>query len=612
MGKGRISKSREENEIKYKVLFELAPIGISVIDSKRRIIEANKYLEKVARISSDELINGKHNIRKYLNSNGTEMNLNEMPSSLALNENRIVKDVEIGIINSDNEIFWTEVSAAPLDEDARHAVVITHDITEKKFLQNKLAECEIKHRVLYENSLDAILLISSDYSIYDANPAACKMFEITEDKLCSRSLSDLFDTSDQTIADALKADLVLGRFFGEFYMIKNNGVKFPVEISTLITKNTMGNPLTGVIIRDISDQKLVEEKLKESEEKYRFLSEQSGLGIGLYSPEGEILYFNKKALSNIGGTIEDYSGKSLREVFGDKLGRIYLSRIRKVVKTGKSYDFEDSMQTPTGKLWFLTNQTRVCNNRGEVIGVQVLAQDITEKKKTEEKLKKATEELRELTNHLQEVRENERGKMAQDLHDDFGQRLTALKMEASWLRSKIDNPSTDIVKKLNDILVQIDNTIESVRRISSGLRPSILDHLGITAAIEWQVSEFTKSTGVISTVSFTPGEIDIDNKISISIFRILQEALTNIIKHSKATQIEVSLKSHTDWLILSIQDNGIGIVRADKNHKKYFGLRGMKERALATGGILKISCVKGKGTHVLLKIPMKRADQNQL
>ena len=240
-----------------------------------------------------------------------------------------------------------------------------------------------------------------------------------------------------------------------------------------------------------------------------------------------------------------------------------------------------------------------------MIGVQVLAQDITERKKTEEKFRKTTRELRELTFYMQEVRENERALIARDLHDDFGQRLTALKMEAYSLRLKMDTPSSDIGKIIDDIIDQIDGTIESARRISSGLRPSILDHLGIVAAIEWQVSEFTKSTGIISSISFTPREIKIDNKISISIFRILQEALTNIVKHSKATQIEVSLKSNPDWSYLSVQDNGTGILRGKINHPKSFGLIGMKERAISNGGILKISSVKGNGTHVLLKIPNK-------
>jgi PAS domain S-box-containing protein len=317
------------------------------------------------------------------------------------------------------------------------------------------------------------------------------------------------------------------------------------------------------------------------------------------------LYFNKKALSNLGGTMQDYSGKSLTEVFGEKQGKKFLSRIRKVIKKGKSLDYEYNMQTPTGKIWYLSNQTRVCNKSGELIGVQVLAQDITERKKTEEKLIKATRDLRELTYHLQDVREDERAKIAQDLHDDFGQRLTALKIEASSLRLKIDKPSEAIEKKLDDILDQIDGTIESARRISSGMRPSILDNLGIAAAIEWQVNEFTKSTGIISTISITSGITKIDNRISTTLFRILQEALTNIAKHSKATQIEVSLKTNTEWLYLNIQDNGSGITRRRINNPKSFGLKGMKERAISSGGILKISCIKGKGTHVLLKIPNK-------
>ena len=211
MGKGRISGSRKENETKYKAIFDRAPVGISVINSERRIIETNRYLEKIARISSDEIINGKYNIRKYLNNKGTEMPLNEMPGSLALNENRVVKDVEIGIINSDNEIFWAEVSAAPLDEDARLAVVITHDITEKKLLRNKLTECEIRSKVLYENSLDAILLINPDFTIYDANPAACKMLEMTEEIICSFSINDLFAASDQSVENVLKTDSFKGR-----------------------------------------------------------------------------------------------------------------------------------------------------------------------------------------------------------------------------------------------------------------------------------------------------------------------------------------------------------------------------------------------------------------
>lgn len=224
----------------------------------------------------------------------------------------------------------------------------------------------------------------------------------------------------------------------------------------------------------------------------------------------------------------------------------------------------------------------------------------------EEELKNSREELRRLSAYIQSAREEERTRISREIHDELGQSLTGLKMDLSWLEKKFSSnevKSNIIFDKINSMSQLIDSTINTVRKISSELRPGVLDYLGLPAAIEWQSQDFQKRTGIICKIISLPNEIKLTQDLSTAVFRIFQETLTNVARHSEANLVEISLAKNENNLLLSIKDNGRGITAAELHNIKSLGLVGMRERTELFGGEFKITGTK-EGTVVLVKIPL--------
>jgi signal transduction histidine kinase len=219
-------------------------------------------------------------------------------------------------------------------------------------------------------------------------------------------------------------------------------------------------------------------------------------------------------------------------------------------------------------------------------------------------LKHSHEELSELTAHLEEVRENERKRIALDLHDDLGQRLTALLMDLAWVKNKLAKDKPELLEKLSTMKSQLDETINTVRKISLGLRPSTLDDLGLVPALKWHFKEVEDNTGLIIVPSVEPDELELDPRLSILIFRVVQEALTNVTRHAKASKVVVNLKQVNASIYLSIIDDGVGITKDKIAKPQSFGLLGIKERVTSWGGKLFIEGEPGKGTRLRIELPL--------
>lgn len=229
-----------------------------------------------------------------------------------------------------------------------------------------------------------------------------------------------------------------------------------------------------------------------------------------------------------------------------------------------------------------------------------------ERRRAQEQLRESHEQLRALSVYLQHVREEERTRIAREVHDELGQALTSCKLDLSLLANKLPANLRPLKDKAKALSSHIDATIQTVRRIATELRPGILDHLGLIAALEWQANEFQTRTGIKCDVHTDLHEPVLTPDLATAFFRIFQETLTNVIRHAGATHVTVHLKEAAGRIILEMKDNGRGILPEEISNPSSMGLLGMKERAALLGGTFKIGpAPNGKGTVATVSIPLR-------
>ncbi len=314
------------------------------------------------------------------------------------------------------------------------------------------------------------------------------------------------------------------------------------------------------------------------------------------------------------GAEEIYEYKQ-EEIIGGSINRIVLPLdrkelyqiIEKVMRSEKIQRFEAVRIKKDGTK--IITSTTICpfgDSTGKKIGVSAIERDITEAKRAETQLQDSKEMLRNLAAHLETIREDERKEIAFEVHDELGQELTALKLDLSWMESKLTDLDPVLKNKIFEMKELIDTTIDRVGNISTKLRPDILDHFGLSAAIEWATGDFQKRSGIHCELIFDPEEINVDGDVATVIFRILQETLTNIVRHSRADMVEVFFSENDERFELSVSDNGVGITQEQINSPESFGLFAMNERARSVGAYVEIIGQANIGTKINLVIPKKQ------
>ena len=340
----------------------------------------------------------------------------------------------------------------------------------------------------------------------------------------------------------------------------------------------------------------------------KFLAEFTSLFNGIY-----FSIDNKYKINKIYGNLTDIMGYNENELLNDvgyfdklvadedKEIFYYFHNSSGIGQTSKSLEYR--LLTKEKEPIWINEEFKISKNDNSII-IQGILTNIDRRKKVEDELKKSREQLQNLANHLEIVREEERKDIAREIHDEIGHSLTALKLDINLLLKKRFLKGDALEKKLNEMMVSIEHTIKILQRISSQLRPSILDHFGIVAAIEWQAKEFQKQTGLRCKYLIPEDDIALSEHKSIAIFRIFQEAMTNIARHSKATRVDVSLELIDNNIELKVSDNGIGIKREVLDDPNSLGLLGMRERVNLIGGKISISSVLNVGTTVLINVPI--------
>ncbi|MGA2137592.1 MAG: PAS domain S-box protein [Verrucomicrobiia bacterium] len=247
--------------------------------------------------------------------------------------------------------------------------------------------------------------------------------------------------------------------------------------------------------------------------------------------------------------------------------------------------------------------------------VIAVVRDISRRKHAEDELKRSEEQLHALAARLQSVREEERTRIARELHDELGQAMTGLKIDLAWVDKQLaksgEGVRLAIGHKVTEMTKLINGTIQSVRRISSGLRPGLLDDLGLAAAIEWQAHDFQSRSGIVCEVTLPSDDVSLNRETSTAVFRVFQEIVTNVARHAKATKVKASMRREGDHAILEVSDNGRGITESEISGRRSLGLLGMRERVVLFGGTIKFTGAPGQGTTVVVTIPLQQTGSNE-
>lgn len=344
--------------------------------------------------------------------------------------------------------------------------------------------------------------------------------------------------------------------------------------------------------------------IKKAEDKYRNYITHAPDGVFVTDEAGRYIEVNEAACLITGYSEDELLHMSIPDLLTDESVDEGLVQFARVNATGSASGDLMFRHKDGSHRWWTINAVKLDNTH--FLG---FAKDITDRRKAEEELKGSLEQLHRLTEYIQEVREVERVAISRELHDDLGQALTAVKIDLGMISQMVSEPET--LARIQKTTSLVGETIKSVQRITAQLRPQILDDLGLEAAVEWYTEEFAQRTGIRVNLQADTG-LAVSREASLIIFRIMQESLTNIARHSKADQVTVRLAGMGHLVNLRISDNGIGIIDQDIHSKKSFGIISMKERAASSGGTFEIFRDPGGGTVTDLHLPLNQstADEN--
>lgn len=349
--------------------------------------------------------------------------------------------------------------------------------------------------------------------------------------------------------------------------------------------------------------------LSAREREFRTLAENQPDFIVRYDKEGRKTYFNAAMAKVFGPHAERYLGLRYDEKpEGDDrptTSAEYNRAIQQALEEGRDSDFEMSGIAPDGSPRYYSVRA-VCerDQEGKIEGVLAVARDITHVVEAERRLQELSDQLRQLAARQEVIREEERRHIAREIHDELGQQLTALRLKVNLIKLQYADPS--LRNAFAELLVMVDRTIQVVRDVSTVLRPAALD-IGIAAAFDWLAAEFQRNSGIECEVDPIGGNLRLDEERAVVLFRIAQESLTNVARHSEAHYVSIALNEVPGGYLLEIQDDGKGFDPQAVGPRK-FGLLGMRERALAVGGEVEVDSAPGKGTCIRVTVPVKKAE----
>ncbi len=493
------------------------------------------------------------------------------------------------------------------------------EIAERKLVEDALSKSEERFaRAFHANPAAIVISLLEDGRVVDVNDSLLKLFGLERHEVIGRTSTELGwwqgPAERLRFIEALRERGSLR--CREVQLRTKSGAPRDIILSTEWI-DVGGQECLLTMFQDITDRKKSEEALRVSEEQYRLLFERNPHPMWVVDPETlAYLAVNEAAVRQYGYSREEFAKMTLEDLRPSEDVPALLNHFSRVVNS----ESPEVGIRPAG-VWRhrkkdgtiidveVTRSHIAFRGRNAVLG---LGTDITERLRAEEDLKLSRQQLRALSARIESIREEEKALLAREIHDEFGQVLTALKMSlvtVSRRLSSVGDPViASVLERLEAMSRTIDSTVDRIRRIALDLRPDLLDNLGLIAAIEWYAAEFQARTGITCVAKLPDVHLAIDKGHGTALFRILQETLTNVARHAGATIIDICLSRNVRDLVLEVRDNGRGITEAEITGSRSLGLLGMKERSLLLNGELKIQGVPGKGTIVCIRVPLRASE----
>src|SRR5512141_1226404 len=653
----RIQEALAASEIRYRRLFEMAKDGILILDADTgRITDANPFLQELLGYSHAELL-GKRlwEIGPFRDIAASQSAFRKLQSKKYIRYDNLPLETKgrqhrhVEFISNVYNVNGTKVIQCNIrDITLRRNAEVALALANKKLeaLLNALplgvafSDAPVCQRIIgnptFLSQFEANSEDNLSASAPESNALGRKVRHFREGKVVS--------PSELPMQRALAERRTIGP--KEFEIELPSGRRWIAEVSATPIRNQQ-RKVVGVVAvtSDITQRKRLQDVLKVSEVRYRRVFETAKDGILILDAvTGQITDANPHLQDLLGYSRAELLGKRLWEIgpfrdiaasqsaFRKLQRREYIrydnlpletkARQRRYVEFVSNVYQENGTKviqcnirdiTPRHQVEMaLANATRELENRvnertAELLTAnKLLKKMLDEGKRAEERISKSRERLRNLSGRLQSLLEEERTRISREIHDELGQALTAMKMDLSLIRRRlVSDGFSDHSAKVHEIELAVTRIIRTVRKIATDLRPGILDELGVVAAIKWMGKNFQNRTGISCKVAVQGADKISDNTLATAIFRDVQEALTNVMRHAAASQVNIILEKKNDSLVVEVRDNGIGIKEERIFDAKSLGLTGIRERVLLLGGEAVISGKPGEGTVVRVTLPFE-------
>ena len=625
-----LKQSRNE----LKTIYDHAPVMMCVVDDKRRIQFANQAFSALTGLAEAELIDGAVGgvigcVNSFEDSRGCGFGEKCTNCSLRLAIDDTFK-TGIGHQNIEYQSFFEHNesrydvsllgSTAIINNNQHKSLLLClHDITDRKQAEDALQKSEMLLRTFIENTpfeiwardinnvgiLENKKFVDHYGSIIGNTPQSDSSIEDSVVEIWEKN-------NERAFAGEIIDEERVFLFDNEERIYQQ--IIFPIHISSKLIG------IAGFNI-DITDRKRIEKELIDQKRFFEQMFMQSSLSTQILDNEGWCERINPKLSQLFGVESIDLEGK-VYNIFNDTeiIPREILPKLKNVFAKGKTVEWEVfvDVKSDSGsqgikvdkdkKAWFSNWAYPILDSSGNTTHVIIQHTDITDQKEAQDALNESQEQLKKFAAHLQNIREEERVLLAREIHDELGQILIAIKIDMGMLKQNVlkgvDNKhASEVLVKFEALSTLVDNTIKTARKIMTDLRPEVLDLLGFIDTVKQHLKSFQERYKISCIFENNKEKVELNSQQSVALFRIIQEALNNVAKHSKATEVVIKVLQNEDKLLLEIVDNGIGFNENRKKNHDSYGLIGMKERVFLLDGELIISSEENKGTCIKITMP---------